>query len=462
MAVGVLAAVVVAPSPASAHTPHDVVYDIEHSPEFATDDTLFTISREYLMRSTDGGVSWARLSNGLDNHGQLSAVEVSATDPRVLYASSRGDGVFRSRDGGGSWERASQGLDGHRNLLKLALSPHDHDVVAALDAEGALLVTADGGDRWEVVSGLDGDRATSVGDAPDDPDLVLVGTAPGALPRATDRGASWSNIDTGIDDPITAVAVVGSDGAILAGTESDGIYRSTDGGRSFDDAGSGLDDERILDIAGAPGTGDDQRVWASTWTEGVHRSDDGGETWSRTSEGTSTNEMADDLGHPHFTVLSVAEADGGATSLFVSGYDGLFSSDDGGDSWEEFETQAASNIVTVAVSPDYARDRSLGVVTYVNGMSFSDDDGATWLHQNAGFTHRYEFERRPDYFARLTGLWFSPTYASDAEIFLGARGYWGTSTDISEPWDLVTVPELVTGRTTADFRRRPTSPTTAR
>src|SRR5688572_15043034 len=85
--------------PASAHTPHDVAVDIELSPDFARDGTMFAIVREYLLRSQDGGDTWQRLVRGLDNHGQLRAVEVSAKDGRVLFAGTLGDGIYRSGDG---------------------------------------------------------------------------------------------------------------------------------------------------------------------------------------------------------------------------------------------------------------------------------------------------------------------------------------------------------------------------
>ena len=40
---------------ARAHSPHDVVLDVELSPEFGRDETAYAIVREHLLRSDDGG-----------------------------------------------------------------------------------------------------------------------------------------------------------------------------------------------------------------------------------------------------------------------------------------------------------------------------------------------------------------------------------------------------------------------
>ncbi|PSJ16124.1 hypothetical protein C7H79_15115, partial [Nitrosomonas supralitoralis] len=58
-----------------AHNPHDMVYGLGISPNFANDNTVFLAtdgeltSDQYtnILRSTDGGATWTKLPNGLDN-----------------------------------------------------------------------------------------------------------------------------------------------------------------------------------------------------------------------------------------------------------------------------------------------------------------------------------------------------------------------------------------------------------
>ncbi|MBY0475153.1 MAG: hypothetical protein K2Q13_08860, partial [Nitrosomonas sp.] len=68
-----------------AHNPHDMVYGLGISPNFANDNTVFLAtdgeltSDQYtnILRSTDGGTTWTRLPNGLDNVYSEIGVRVS-------------------------------------------------------------------------------------------------------------------------------------------------------------------------------------------------------------------------------------------------------------------------------------------------------------------------------------------------------------------------------------------------
>ena len=44
--------------PAAAHTPHDVVASMAISPNFGEDQTAYSIVREYIVKTTDGGDTW--------------------------------------------------------------------------------------------------------------------------------------------------------------------------------------------------------------------------------------------------------------------------------------------------------------------------------------------------------------------------------------------------------------------
>ncbi|HEY3483832.1 MAG TPA: hypothetical protein VGK49_00555, partial [Ilumatobacteraceae bacterium] len=61
VALAILAALTVRVPTAHAHSPHDVVVDVELSPEFEQDGTAYAIVRDYLLRSDDGGDTWTRV-----------------------------------------------------------------------------------------------------------------------------------------------------------------------------------------------------------------------------------------------------------------------------------------------------------------------------------------------------------------------------------------------------------------
>jgi len=81
----------------------DVAMDIQLSPNYAADQTIFLASLQAgLLKSTDGGQTFARLTSFPDNF--ITAVAVSpayATDQTVFAAGYIG--IFESHDGGATW-----------------------------------------------------------------------------------------------------------------------------------------------------------------------------------------------------------------------------------------------------------------------------------------------------------------------------------------------------------------------
>ena len=180
----------VLPLVASAHTPHDTIIDVEMSPDFATDRTVYAISRSYLLKSTDAGTSWTRLVRGITGPFRLSSIAVSTQDADTLYLSSQGGGVLRSEDGGESWTRRSSGLTSPY-LAFVEVSPHSDDTVLAANPEenGKLWRTDDGGGTWAAVEGLSAVRAVAF--AADDPDALFAGDRMGRIFVSSNRGETW-------------------------------------------------------------------------------------------------------------------------------------------------------------------------------------------------------------------------------------------------------------------------------
>ena len=75
-----VAGLAVAAPPSSAHVPHDDIVQVVFSPDFATDRTVFAISRNRLMRSTNSGASWHQIVNGIDRH---KPARIAVAEPAV-------------------------------------------------------------------------------------------------------------------------------------------------------------------------------------------------------------------------------------------------------------------------------------------------------------------------------------------------------------------------------------------
>jgi photosystem II stability/assembly factor-like uncharacterized protein len=438
---------------ANAHAPHDDVGDIAVSPAYAENQTVFAIVRGKLMRSTDRGRTWVEIVRGVGGETQvLARVAVAPSDERVVYLTTRGDGVLRSEDGGTTWRLANRGL-ANLDLQEVAVSPVSPDVaLTAGGVFGGLFRTEDGGASWSAVG--DFERVTSLAFLPDGSRL-LAGDAQGHLTTFTDAGATRDGVLTlGRGDAITAITTGAADDSadvVFVATALGRLFRSDDGGRSFARAGDGLPGEEVMSLELSPDYARDATLWASTWHTGVYRSTDEGETWEPMSDGLTTDTQADDVGVAQFRALAAGIDGSGNHSLFVGGFDGFFRYDDRRRMWDQVET-LSEYIAGLAVSPDFRSDRTVAVTSYVKGAFVSKDGGGTWRFANNGLT--VEDLAPGNEFAplrRLHGVVFSPDYANDGTIFSAFGVRIVKSTDRGASWKEIEVSPPPPGETLRQF-----------
>src|SRR5215510_7019636 len=114
-----------------------------------------------VWKTTDGGTNWENVSDGSFRTAAVGAIQVSASDPNVIYVGtgestirgnvSHGDGVYKSTDGGKTWR--NMGLRDTRHIGKIRIHPKNPDIVyvAALghafgpNAERGVFRSKDGG-----------------------------------------------------------------------------------------------------------------------------------------------------------------------------------------------------------------------------------------------------------------------------------------------------------------------------
>lgn len=148
-----------------------------------------------IYKSTDGGEHWERLSGGLPELVGKVGIDVSAANPKRLFAIVEADqgGLYRSDDGGESWTR----LNGD-NILKARAWYYNHIKADPLDENTVYVMNVqlhksiDGGKTFEIMPLPHGDTH-DLWINPDNP-RNMINANDGGATVTFDGGASWSSI----------------------------------------------------------------------------------------------------------------------------------------------------------------------------------------------------------------------------------------------------------------------------
>ena len=273
-------------------------------------------------------------------------------------------GLFRSTDGGTSWVKTLN----VPTPRAVGVSPGG-DVFVATEQNGAFRST-DGGNSWvklEALENLPG-SFQKVALAFNHEGDVFIGSFLSIF-RSSDNGDSWVDVGGGFPDQVFPSELeITQDGTIFVGSLLPGLYRSTDNGDSWVKVLSTTREVMGVtqDSAG--------KVFAITGEGKVYSSADGGDSWQG-------------AGHiPNVNIFSDLKINSSGY-LFVGTNDGVFRSLDGGSSWSE---------LTADLIPEYGPMWSLAVTP--NGDVFagsdgagiirSEDNGETWMYANTGLTSK--------------------------------------------------------------------------
>lgn len=136
--------------------------------------------------STDGGQSWRPANSGMLDL-RITAVAIDPSDPQTLYAGSDGGELLKSSDGGASWERLTAALavrpySEPREIRAMAVDPADPNRVVLLGDNSGPMGSRDGGRTWQLLGKPGGEEQPSF-------DATLIVPAPelvilAALPHA--------------------------------------------------------------------------------------------------------------------------------------------------------------------------------------------------------------------------------------------------------------------------------------
>jgi photosystem II stability/assembly factor-like uncharacterized protein len=287
-----------------------------------------------VSRTDDAGLQWSAANRGIQEV-PVKAVAVDPTDPTVVFAAGP-RGIHESRDRGNTWNEVASRAP---NADVVAIDPSDRSTVYAAGEEGFHKST-DGGQTWQMKLA---DRIADLVIDPSNPRRILA--AYRSVYRSLDGAESWDTVMTPEDDVasfyypprLSAITFAPSNSATVyaAGSgDTSFIYRSVDGGNSWSDP----TDLRGFWINTLEVDSCDLRVLQAGGYGGLRRSVDSGVTWSEDKlSGALVYALAKDPRH--------------SSSVFAGTSQGLYWTNDRGESWTRFEPALAEAVRSIAVDP---------------------------------------------------------------------------------------------------------------
>ncbi len=331
-----------------------------------------------VWKTTDAGANWANISDGQITVGSMGDLDVSNTNPAIIYAGtgsdglrsnvSIGKGIWKSIDAGKTW--AHSGLKDVGNIGGVRVHPTDPNTafVAAIgdpfrptNARG-IYRTTDGGKSWtRTLYVSDSTGAVDVEFNAADPSVVyaamwraerkpwtiISGATEGGIYKSTDGGATWAKLSNGLPTGLVGKANIAVSRAnpnrlyvLMEAKPGMGLYRSDDAGASFalvsNNPQLSTRSFYYTTITADPTNAD--VVYAGA--EGYFKSVDGGRTWTTLS--TPHGDNHDMWINPSNGQILIQANDGGANVSL-----------NGGKTWSSQYNQPTAEIYQVYVDNQF-------------------------------------------------------------------------------------------------------------
>jgi len=179
--------------------------------------------------STDNGISW------VETAGTYSDINAFVTSDLYLFASTSSVGVLRSSNNGISWSFVNNGLSAYVYSLLVSGS----NIFAGTNY--SVFLSTDSGANW--ITANTGIENNSIKTMAASGENIFAGTFGQGVYRSSNNGSSWISVNTGLTNPYIQ-SLVSSDSNLFAGT-IDGLFLSTNNGANWVPVNNGLPDTSI-------------------------------------------------------------------------------------------------------------------------------------------------------------------------------------------------------------------------
>ncbi len=178
------------------------------------------------QKTTDGGRTWSKLSDGVGGPVDFHTIAVAQADPNIIYGVFRGQ-LQKSTDGGNSWQL----VENAPQSILLATNSKDKDTVYAATQDG-LRISTDQGKTW-ANTGLDS-AVFALAINPVDPKQMLASTKDQGLVRSVDAGITWQATASNAPQGIMYIAFSKGDPRIFYVLTQDlSLHKTVDNGQSW-------------------------------------------------------------------------------------------------------------------------------------------------------------------------------------------------------------------------------------
>ena len=336
-----------------------IVNDVLVDPRDSNHVMLAT-DRSGVMASNNGGVSFEASNVGFA-HRQVAALAVDPEDPSTLYAGLINDkqygGVFVSHDRGAHWQQMNAGLDGRdvfalrktgtRLLAGTSSGVFEWSSASASSPSQSHIKSAEGPVRWRPIDHIVNER------------LVGVRKATRAHKAIFRKEIKTAILRGRIND-----IQVDKERWLVASTQ--GLFTSSNLGRSWQ-GGPVLGHSDFILVRSTP------KLMAVSGRNYLLASVDEGERWYEAKL-------------PKVITAINGLALGPDGDIFLACREGLYHSQDGGDSWERLLKLPVVNLASVF----YDAESKRLLVTAMNSTEIfsSSDAGITWQHEDSGWLLR--------------------------------------------------------------------------
>lgn len=333
--------------------------------QFLSDESIVVSDYFNVFLSSDGGISWDSISSNSEIE-NLTINRVFTNSLDEIFVASHGEGIFLSTDRGLNWELSSNGIT-NTKIKNMMIDNDDNIYVGAYYA--GINKSTDGGHSFNRINNGLFNRIIHSMAYNSNNDLFL-GTSGDGVFRSTNGGNTWTQTNQGLLNPNIRSLLILKNGTIFCGTDNR-VFRSLNNGSSW--IPSGLLNCNVLYLS-ADSIGN---IWAGIYNYSdpfnpkffLSKSSDIGISWHEVQEFSGINGLYVDLNGNLYVlsyfVMNISNNQGQTwtqavfpnlvtsvtsnsnNTLFVGTNNGVYSSDDLGNSWTELRTGFPSGVIGV-------------------------------------------------------------------------------------------------------------------